>query len=89
MNCFDCSLSGDITPALGTCTNCGGGVCAAHVELDAHESPHTPSPGLYTPHVTRMFICTNCAAILHPTSSARSADQPDPAGSQGSPLVTS
>lgn len=64
MNCFDCSIDGRTTPSLGACTICGAGVCADHVELDAHEQAHTSGPGIYTPKVTRAFTCTTCAAVL-------------------------
>ena len=64
MNCFDCSVSGQTTAAVGSCTTCGAGVCADHVELDAHELAHTSSPGNYTPKVTRAFVCSVCAAVL-------------------------
>jgi hypothetical protein len=64
MNCFDCSVTGRRVTALGCCTNCGAGVCADHVELDAHELAHSTGPGIYTPHVTRAFTCTACAKII-------------------------
>lgn len=64
MNCFDCSIDQRITPALGTCLTCGAGVCADHVELDAHEGAHSSGPGNYTPTVTRVFTCTTCASVL-------------------------
>lgn len=65
MNCFDCSIDRRTTPALGACTNCGAGVCAEHVELDAHEQAHTSGPGNYTPKVTCAFTCHECAAVLY------------------------
>jgi hypothetical protein len=64
MNCFDCALAGRTTTAIGTCMSCGGGVCAAEVQLDVHELPHTGSPGNYTHRVTRSLICQTCAAVI-------------------------
>ena len=64
MNCFDCSIHGRTTPALGSCTTCGAGVCADHMELDRRELAHTNGPGGYTPKVTRAFTCTVCASVL-------------------------
>ena len=64
MNCFDCAQDGRTTPAIGTCMSCGGGVCTADVQLDAHELPHTGSPGNYTHRVTRSLICRTCAAVI-------------------------
>ena len=64
MNCFDCSTLGRSTIALGSCTTCGAGACADHVELDAHEVAHTSGPGNYTPKVTRAFTCSSCASAL-------------------------
>lgn len=65
MNCFDCATDHRDTKALGVCLNCGAGVCADHVELDAHEEAHLSGPGNYTPMVTRRFTCTTCATVLH------------------------
>ena len=64
MNCFDCTNLGRSTTAVGTCTTCGAGVCADHVELDAHELAHTSGPGIYTPKVTRAFTCSICASVM-------------------------
>lgn len=64
MNCFDCSIYGQSTPALGACTTCGAGVCADHVELATQELAHTNSPGGYTPKFIRAFTCAGCASVL-------------------------
>jgi len=64
MNCFDCALSEKTTPAIGTCTTCGAGVCAADVALDIHELSYATSPGNHTPRMTRAITCKNCAGIL-------------------------
>lgn len=30
MNCYDCHQTGDATPAIGVCHDCGAGICAEH-----------------------------------------------------------
>ncbi|RAG87040.1 hypothetical protein DN069_03545 [Streptacidiphilus pinicola] len=33
MNCLDCDRKDMTAPALGICTNCGAGVCGAHLRV--------------------------------------------------------
>lgn len=33
MNCYEHALTEVVTPAIGTCVDCGVGVCAEHSEL--------------------------------------------------------
>ena len=68
MNCYDCASTGKTTPAVGTCVNCGAGVCADDVQLAVHELPHPASPGNYTHLTTRSMTCRSCAAATHITA---------------------
>lgn len=36
MNCFDCAAAGITTVAVAVCSNCGAGLCADHVQVEAH-----------------------------------------------------
>lgn len=36
MNCYDCNLSGDTTPAIAVCHDCGAGVCPDHAISGQH-----------------------------------------------------
>jgi hypothetical protein len=63
MNCLTCSSSDVATPAIGSCTSCGAGVCAGHTRIDAHERTHGVTLGIHTPHVVRALICPTCATV--------------------------
>lgn len=63
MNCLTCSSSDVATPAIGSCTSCGAGVCARHARIDAHERTHVVSLGIHTPRVVRALICSTCAIV--------------------------
>ncbi len=73
MNCYDCALAGRDTPAIGTCVNCGAGVCAQEVQLTVHELPHAGSPGNYTHLTTRSLTCQICAAVTRTPPPAHKA----------------
>jgi hypothetical protein len=73
MNCYDCALAGRNTPAVGTCVNCGAGVCAQDVQLAVHELPHPAGPGNYTHLATRSLTCQTCAAVTRIPTPARKA----------------
>ena len=36
MNCFDCAATGITTVAVAVCSDCGAGLCADHVQVEAH-----------------------------------------------------
>jgi hypothetical protein len=36
MNCFDCAATGITTAGVAVCSNCGAGLCADHVQVEAH-----------------------------------------------------
>jgi hypothetical protein len=41
MNCFDCAATGITTAAVAVCSNCGAGLCADHVQVEAHRLTRT------------------------------------------------
>ena len=64
MICLDCSTQTRDTPAVGTCTNCGAGVCRDHLELDTHVVGHYAGVGTAHEYPTRAVTCSACAPAL-------------------------
>jgi hypothetical protein len=80
MNCFDCNLSGDTTPAIAVCHDCGAGVCPDHAISGQHTLTAVRATNWQTPvdPSQRRIWCQTCAAAINAAnelSAARRDDQ--------------
>lgn len=64
MNCLDCHQSGEQTPAVGTCTQCGAAVCPQHSQSSRQfltcTRPVARTVAIEPP--VRRILCHQCAA---------------------------
>ena len=66
MNCFDCLLiQENVTTAIGVCSSCGGGLCAAHAVIEPVVVTMTSmgNPSTHLGHGRRLH-CSQCAASV-------------------------
>ncbi len=68
MNCYDCALNGNTTPAVAVCNDCGAGICLDCVRVEQTDHTHSSSPGVPTPHRTRTLTCASCDLVMHNAS---------------------
>jgi len=59
MNCYDCAIEGQAEPAVGTCINCGAGVCRRHLQMGDQDVEQV-SMDPYVEEPTRRLLCTSC-----------------------------
>jgi len=66
MTCYDCSLKGDHSEAIGVCHHCSVGLCAAHGTLVADPIlVNVPLNRLVAvPKKAREFLCRTCLEAL-------------------------
>lgn len=63
MNCYDCLVTDEATPAVAVCSACGGALCVHHAHLSPHVLHRLNGMGLATrPRVARRFLCDTCVA---------------------------
>jgi hypothetical protein len=60
MNCYDCIVDGNTTPAVAICTSCGAGICGDHTRLETRDHAQAATPGNPSHHRTRSLICGSC-----------------------------
>ena len=66
MHCFDCAEQNATTSAVGTCSDCGVGVCAHHARTDRRPITCRVSVGMVPVHTTarqttRIVRCPSCS----------------------------
>ena len=97
MKCYDCAVEGRSKLAVGSCVNCGAGVCRRHLQVGQQDIQHV-SVGPQVEEATRRLLCTSCDEVLvnrqpeHATQKKRSlADLASSAvsalGTQGSAVA--
>ncbi len=66
MNCFDCSRRGATEVAIGSCVNCGAGLCPDHVVENETTITKIVPLGLEQalPMKARRILCEKCEAAL-------------------------
>jgi hypothetical protein len=64
MNCFDCGTQGIREEAVGTCVNCGAGMCAAHARTEERHLEPSTSLGNPVHASTRTLLCTACDQVM-------------------------
>ncbi len=66
MRCYECSLMGNQTEAIGICHHCSTGVCAEHSGLYTHPLPG-PEPAAKAsglPSHFRSLLCPHCMEAI-------------------------
>ena len=65
MNCYDCAMEGNATPAVGVCVLCGAAVCTDHAVRQRLPQWRTSGggiggPAVRAPHDRRRLVCELC-----------------------------
>jgi hypothetical protein len=58
------SIQNLATPAVGTCTTGGGGVCTDHGEFEAHTVGRFAAVGAAREYLTMAVTCAACAPVM-------------------------
>ena len=76
MQCYDCAVTQQTTPAVAVCSTCGAGLCVSHAVV-GHADEWTSSVG--NPSALRLpgrrILCRTCS-----TSGAQEEEASAPAG---------
>lgn len=66
MKCFECSLAGERSDAVGVCQHCSVGLCAEHAVLTADPIlTHQPiAKVVELPKKARALLCRTCVGAL-------------------------
>ena len=66
MNCYDCHQTGNDTPAIAVCHDCGAGVCPDHTTEDAYHLTATRAINQRIPvdPPQRRIHCHTCAVAI-------------------------
>ena len=64
MNCFDCALTGHVTPAVAVCDDCGAAVCIEHAVVRQRRLTRTVplNRTIEIDPPARLVRCNTCTA---------------------------
>ena len=63
MQCYDCALEAQISPAVAVCSTCGAGLCGDHAVAGHANEPLTAVGNPTTRRLPgRRVVCQTCAA---------------------------